>query len=70
MVDVVSFGILLQEAKASSTCVDVVVNDVIQLGEVDGVIVSNYLTLTLGLQTHFHDVSRLVVEEAMGISEP
>ena len=42
----------------------------IQLRKVNGVIVSNNLTLRLSLQTHFDDISRLVVEEAMGISKP
>jgi len=70
VVHVVPFGILFEEAEASGACVDVVVDHVVQLGEVNGVIVSNYLTLALGLQTHLHDVSRLVIEEPMGISQP
>jgi hypothetical protein len=46
------------------------VDYVIQLRKVNGIIVSNNLTLGLSLQTHLDDISGFIVEKAMGISKP
>lgn len=46
------------------------VDEVLDLGEVDLVLVSDDLALGLGLETHLDDVPGLVIEESVGVSLP
>lgn len=46
------------------------VDNMIGLGEIDLVLISDDLSLRLGLQRHFHNVSGFVIEETMGVSQP
>ena len=62
--------IFLELAQAPAIWVLLGVDDMIRLGKVDLVIISNDLTLGLSLQTHLDNISRLVVEETVRISQP
>jgi hypothetical protein len=46
------------------------IDNVVWLSKVDLVFISNDLSLRLGLQTHLNDISRLIVKQTMGISQP
>lgn len=67
MIQIVALGILLQEAEAHAIRVLHLINDVIRLGKIDLILVPDDLALRLGFQTHFDNIPRLVVEEAMGV---
>ena len=70
MVQVISFGILLEKTETASVGTRCLVNNVVGLIEVNLIVVAYYLSLGLGLQTHLDDVSRLVVEQAVGVPQP
>jgi hypothetical protein len=46
------------------------INDVIGFGEIDLVFISNNLTLRLGLETHFDNISGLIIEKSVGVTQP
>ena len=70
MVEVVTLCVLLQETERLSAGSLDSIDHVIKFSKINLIIVSNNLTLALGLQTHLYNVSGLVVEETVGISEP
>jgi hypothetical protein len=70
MVQVITLVVLLKESEAAGLRLLALVDDVIELREVDLVLVSNDLALRLGLEGHFDDVAGLVVEEAVGVTQP
>ena len=70
MVQVVALSILFEKAEASSIWIGSGINNVIGFVKVDLIIIAYYLTLGLGLQTHLDDVTRLVVEETVRVSQP
>ena len=70
VIEIVAFRVLLEQAEAHTVWMLNWVNHMVWLGEINLVFVSNDLTLRLGFQTHFNYIPRLVIEEAMGISQP
>lgn len=70
MIKVVAFRVLFEQAEAASIGVLLGVDYVVRFVEVNLVIVPDNLSLRLSLQTHFHDVPRLVVEQTVRVSQP
>ena len=70
MIQVVAFCILLQETEASGVWTLSLVDDIVGLVEIYLVVVANNLALRLSLQTHLHDVARLVVEQPVRVAKP
>lgn len=46
------------------------VDHVLRPGEVDIVVIADYLALRLSLEAHFDDVARLIVEKTVRVSLP
>ena len=70
MIKVVAFRVLFEQAEAASIGILLGVDYVVRFVEVNLVIVPDNLSLWLSLQTHFHDVPRLVVEQTVRVSQP
>lgn len=70
MVEVVALGVLLEEAETLAAASLGGVDDLLELGEIDLVLVSNNLPHALSLQTHFYNVSGLVIEQTVGVAQP
>jgi hypothetical protein len=70
VIEVVALSVLLEETETLSAGLLDGVDDMVQFGKINLVIVSNNLTLRLGLQTHLYNVSGFVVEQAVRVSQP
>ena len=70
MVQEVAFLVFFEQAQASRVGVLLGVDNVVRFVEVNLVIVPDDLSLRLSLQTHLHDVPRLVVEQTVRVSQP
>lgn len=70
MVQVVAIVVFFKEAEAASVRVLCRVDNIVRLVEIDLIIVANNLTLRLRLQTHLDDVSGLVVEKSVRVTQP
>ena len=70
MVKVVALSVLFQEAQAPAVRMLLGIDDLVGFDEFNCILVPVNLTLRLGSQTDFNNVSRLVVEEPVGVSQP
>ena len=70
MIQIIAFRIFFEQAQAPSVRIRNWVDLVVRLGEINLVIISNDLSLRLSFQTHLDNVSALVIEEAVAVTQP
>jgi len=70
MVEVVSFRVFLEETQTSPIWMLNWIDDMVRFCEINLIIVSNNLTLGLSLQGHLDNISGLVIEKTMRVTQP